>query len=325
MQKIINKKQNSININYKIQIYIMSLSAPQTNFRYSLHNVENYKTSMQYSTSEILNKYNLLITEYLNFIIESINAKNNAYKKFVILRGLKTITHVFNIILYYTKNLDVAYYHSQKSFYFYIEFIGQISEDQHTFLQLNSRDAMMFVYKKTIYEINNEIKKQLVYPTADVSVKLDTLNMNITILTKIISYMVNGFDFLKENKKDSFKLFIKKIEKIGEKLNNEKINNDAHHTIYKFTDTICNNDTDNILEYSTSVPYSGSATTPFYAMAPLHLLEKHLDIIELFIKKYCKGKMNSVADAKINNNLIDLHFTLHLEDSSDKFISWIFT
>ena len=303
----------------------MSLSTPQTNFRYSLHNTENYKTSMQYSASEILNKYNLLIIEYLNFIIESINVKNNAYNKFVILRGLKTITHVFNIILYYTKNLDVAYYHSQKSFYFYIEFIGQISEDQHTFLQLNSRDAMMFVYKKTIYEINNEIKKQLVYPTADVSAKLDTLNMNITILTKIISYMVNGFDFLKENKKDTFKLFIKKIEKICEKLNNDKINNDAYHTIYKLTDSICNNGVDNILEYSTSVPYSGSATTPFYAMAPLHLLEKHLDIIELFIKKYSKSKMNSVIDAKINNNLIDLHFTLHLEDCPDKFIGWIFT
>jgi hypothetical protein len=255
---------------------------------------------MQYSTSEILNKYNLLIIEYLNFIIESINVKNNAYNKFVILRGLKTITHVFNIILYYTKNLDVAYYHSQKSFYFYIEFIGQISEDQHTFLQLNSRDAMMFVYKKTIYEINNEIKKQIVHPTADMSVKLDTLNMNIIILTKIISYMVNGFDFLKENKKDTFKIFIKKIEKICEKLNNEKINNDAYHTIYKFTNTICNNGVDNILE-------------------------KHLDIIELFIKKYSKSKMNSVADAKINNNLIDLHFTLHLEDCPDKFIGWIFT
>ena len=250
--------------------------------------------------------------------------------------------------MYYTKNLDVAYYHSQKSFYFYIEFIGQISEDQHTFLQLNSRDAMMFVYKKTIYEINNEIKKQLVYPNADISAKLDILNINITILTKIISYMVNGFDFLKENKKDTFKLFIKKIEKICEKLNNEKINNDAYHTIYKFTDTICNNDRYNAL-YSTSVPYSGSATpstsyteynqktsackqasvflqtTPCYAMAPLHLLEKHLDIIELFIKKYSKSKMNSVADAKINNNLIDLHFTLHLEDCTDKFISWIFT
>ena len=305
----------------------MSLSAPQTNFRYSLHNVENYKTSMQYSTSEILNKYNLLITEYLNFIIESINVKNNAYNKFVILRGLKTITHVFNIILYYTKNLDVAYYHSQKSFYFYIEFIGQISEDQHTFLQLNSRDAMMFVYKKTIYEINNEIKKQLVYPTADVSAKLDTLNMNITILTKIISYMVNGFDFLKENKKDSFKLFIKKIEKIGEKLNNEKINNDAYHTIYKFTDTICNNDSDN--NHSTmlhmTTDYSQETSACKQAYVSLHALEKHLDIIELFIKKYSKSKMNSIADAKINNNLIDLHFTLHLEDCTDKFISWIFT
>ena len=303
----------------------MSTTPINIETNYSLYNTDNYKKTLDVTTCVILNKYKDYIFEFFNIILDNIKVKNNSYYKFIITRGLETITNVFTTILYYTKNIDLTCFHCQKAVYFYVEFVSQISEEQNMFLQLSSRDATSYVYKKTIYEINNEIKKQLVYPTADVSAKLDTLNMNITILTKIISYMVNGFDFLKENKKDSFKLFIKKIEKIGEKLNNEKINNDAYHTIYKFTDTICNNDTYNILEYSTSVPYSGSATTPFYAMAPLHLLEKHLDIIELFIKKYCKGKMNSVVDAKINNNLIDLHFTLHLEDSSDKFISWIFT
>jgi lipopolysaccharide export LptBFGC system permease protein LptF len=61
--------------------------------------------------------------------------------------------------LYYTKNLDLAFYHSQKAYYFYIEFIEQISDDNVTFLQLSSKDATTFVYKKTIYEINNDYKK----------------------------------------------------------------------------------------------------------------------------------------------------------------------
>ena len=53
----------------------------------------------------------------------------------------------------------MTYFHSQKSFYFYVEFIGQISEDQHSFLHLSSKDASIFVYKKTIFEINDEIIK----------------------------------------------------------------------------------------------------------------------------------------------------------------------
>ena len=32
----------------------------------------------------------------------------------------------------------------------------------HAYLQLNSRDATLFVYKKTIYEINNDHKKNII-------------------------------------------------------------------------------------------------------------------------------------------------------------------
>ena len=128
--------------------------------QYSLHNLENYNHILTSTCEEIQLKYNNLITEYLFFVIENIHFKNEAFYKFIIQRGLITITNVFNVILFYSKNLDMSYYHSQKAFYFYVEFIGQISADQHTFLQLSSRDAIMFVYKKTIFDINNECKKK---------------------------------------------------------------------------------------------------------------------------------------------------------------------
>ena len=117
---------------------------------YSLHNTDNFKKTLDYSSSEILIRYIELLTEYLKYFFENSKIKNILYLKFIVIRGIETITHVFNTILYYTKNLDITYLHCQKAYYFYIEFIGQISEDHNVFLQLSSKDATMYVYKKTI-------------------------------------------------------------------------------------------------------------------------------------------------------------------------------
>ena len=57
----------------------------------------------------------------------------------------------------YTKNLEITMHHCKKAYCYYVEFIGQIGDDNHSFLQLNSKDATLFVYKKTIFEINNNI------------------------------------------------------------------------------------------------------------------------------------------------------------------------
>ena len=129
------------------------------NPQYTISRTENYKAKNTYQTHDILTKFVSLAVEYLSFIGEKIHMKNQECYKFIIMRGLETIIHVFSLLFYYTKNLDLTYYHSQKAYYFYIEFIEQISDDNVSFLQLSSRDATTFVYKKTIYEINNEYKK----------------------------------------------------------------------------------------------------------------------------------------------------------------------
>ena len=46
---------------------------------YSLSHFENYKKSIQITSSDILKKYNLLIIEYLHFIIDNIKIKNNYF------------------------------------------------------------------------------------------------------------------------------------------------------------------------------------------------------------------------------------------------------
>lgn len=128
---------------------------------YSLHNSENYKSELECDVSEVIRKYSLLIIEYFKFIVENIKMRNTALTRFIIIRGLDTITHVFVHILSATRNINLTYFHCQKSFYFYVEFVGQISEDDKVFLQLTSRDATTYVYKKTIFELNNAYKKTL--------------------------------------------------------------------------------------------------------------------------------------------------------------------
>jgi hypothetical protein len=136
----------------------MSITNKETIF--SLHNLDNYKKEIDSNIVEIVDKITILVTEYLKFILENITIKNKNYASFVIIRGLNTILSVFRHLLYYTKNVDLTFFHCQKSFYFYVEFVGQILEDDKSFLQLTSRDATIYVYKKTIYEANHEIKKR---------------------------------------------------------------------------------------------------------------------------------------------------------------------
>ena len=127
---------------------------------YSLNNIENYRKTLDCGIGEVTKIYGDLLIEYSHFISENIKVKNSSFSRFIIIRGLDTITNVFLHILNATKNIDLTYFHCQKSFYFYVEFVGQISDDEKTFLQLTSRDATTYVYKKTVFDINNEFKKQ---------------------------------------------------------------------------------------------------------------------------------------------------------------------
>jgi hypothetical protein len=127
-----------------------------------VNNVDNYNISFQNNTSTIFVKYIQIINEYLKHCLDNIHIQNRNYLIYVINRGLNTINFVFKFILLYTKNLDMVYYNCQKAYIYYVEFIGQISDENHSFLQLNSKDASLFVYKKTIFEINNDVRKDFV-------------------------------------------------------------------------------------------------------------------------------------------------------------------
>jgi hypothetical protein len=267
------------------------------NNHYSLTDANNYRGELNNTIGDIVHKYNLLLIEYLSFIVENISGKNMEYNKFIIERGIETITHVFTILLHYSRNVDMAYYHGQKSFYFYVEFIGQISDDQHTFLNLSSRDASMFVYKKTIFEITNEVRKNQREISKETLEKLEILNVNICIFKNIIYFTLQEMNFLEKS------VFIANLIKHIESACNKLLK-------YKFT----------IQEYNIIENFIRSMNKKIST-------SKYYEIIDMFMQKYSKIKpesLNKITELKITEKFIDVTCDAKLNESSEKFIKWIF-
>lgn len=183
-----------------------------------LSNVALYNKEITYDISEIMNKFGDLIIEYFRFVIE--NQKLIILKnfKFIIIRGLKCIINVFNYFLLYTKNLNITYLYGQKAYFYYVEFISQITGEDNVFLQLTSRDTMIYVYKKTIYEIPNDIYKNVNNNIDDEYTKLIiyTYNFYVKIYENILIKTLTN-DILNTEVFD-------KIENIFRRLNKNKIN-----------------------------------------------------------------------------------------------------
>ena len=131
----------------------------------NIFNTENYlqKEILSENKTDICILYINLILEYIKYVYEVVKIKNKNYYYFIVNRGILCIEHIFKFLLLYTRNVTLIEYHIKKTYLYYIEFVGQISEDNNSYLQLTSKDAMLFVYKKTIFDINTDFKKKRVF------------------------------------------------------------------------------------------------------------------------------------------------------------------
>ena len=206
------------------------------------------------------------------------------YYKFIFIRGLDTITSVFKILLYLTKNLDLTYYHSQKAFYFYVEFIEQISDDQNSFLQLSSREASLFVYKKTIFEVNNDFRKNMLEYNNNENNLRQIIDLSLHIYTNIINYCINHNSFTNINKNEFLNMCCVKI------INYSLAFNNLSHEFTKDNIEICYLFIRHFLESNLSIDFSFNLLAAF-----INKMKKRI--------KFCE-KLHK----KIINKIYDLEF-----------------
>jgi hypothetical protein len=199
-----------------------------------LNNVENYQKQLDESASIIFIKYIALVHEILDCSDENIFLQNINYLKYILISAVKNTFHIYSLLLLYTKNLELTIYHTQKSILYYIEFISQIGEDNHSFLKLTSKDATLFTFKKTIFEINNDYKKTF-EENDETKIKFKILHEYCAYYNSILFNYIEHYDFknkkIEDLKKDIFSKLYNIIEifiqiPIVIKKNNIKLKND---------------------------------------------------------------------------------------------------
>tara|TARA_B100001093_G_C26858987_1_gene1028952 strand:- start:7247 stop:8074 length:828 start_codon:yes stop_codon:yes gene_type:complete len=182
----------------------------------NLLNVENYNKELDKELYyKGLSLYISIGNQCIKYLLKNLKTTNKEYIIFIIERGIKTITHVYNFLIMYTKNINLLEHHLEKAYLYYVEFVSQIGEESNTYIKLNSKDATLFVYKKTIYDINNDYRHKFKLVNTDV-IFLNKMNSFMEIYNNILINITNLI--IKENKieiiADEYKKRNKDFEKI---------------------------------------------------------------------------------------------------------------
>jgi hypothetical protein len=104
------------------------------------------------SSPVIIQNYVKVIGDYIELIGESKYMNETSTPISSMYVGLNSLHRVFEYVISKTKNIEMACQYSKKSFYYYLEYMEQIHRS-NLCQNLNHMDAVMFVYRKTIFDL----------------------------------------------------------------------------------------------------------------------------------------------------------------------------
>ncbi len=158
---------------------------------YNLNNHTNYKSQMTDDINIIYISYVRIIH---NFILHSLENMNNINKSFF-LKGLDMMGHIFIMLYTYTKHLELTAFHCRNAIVHYVEYISQITDkDDNMFFNLSLKDAIIYVYTKTIYSIS-ETTRQNIHFFERENKLIKNLHKNILLYAEIIRKISASEDF----------------------------------------------------------------------------------------------------------------------------------
>lgn len=124
------------------------------------------------TTQQIINKYFIITQDYFEAIKSLTLMHNREDIGNIVFVGLNCIHRVFEYVLYKTKNIDTAVGMAQQTYFYYLEYIEQIHSTELLF-RIKQSEAILFVYKKTVFELFEGNKKDSKMNTLDNIMTLD--------------------------------------------------------------------------------------------------------------------------------------------------------
>ena len=269
--------------------------------KYILQNLENYNKQMIYTHIDIFLKYVEMTSNFLILSIQNIHIQNDNYKKYIIKKGMEMIEHIFSILLYYTLNPDLTYYHCEQAFIYFIEFIGQININGDNSLSLTTKDAILFVFKKTIFEISKEYRDSNPILDDD-SYTLKIIKELTNVYKNLVFIYIDELKFHNENNLNNYEL---------KSLKNIIINIICND--YNINDIFLSNL--NTIEYFMNYVKSNDELS----------LYNKLNTIELFVKKFNKQNttINNLQNKIYNEQITDL-LNNYSTNNLNKFMNILF-
>lgn len=112
-----------------------------------------------------------ILTKYIKYYF-----KHKTFNKIIFINGLYTLTEIFKFTVVTNKNI-VEY--CDKSIYYYFEFILQLQNNNNELLNLTTKDAAIFCFKKFFNDIKN---KDIHYNYEIANTLLITTNIILSII-----------------------------------------------------------------------------------------------------------------------------------------------
>tara|TARA_A100001035_G_C27758530_1_gene490029 strand:+ start:227 stop:931 length:705 start_codon:yes stop_codon:yes gene_type:complete len=124
---------------------------------YNLTKKSNFRPTLLEDMDILLISYITIVHHYVIFFFEN----KETIKPTIMNKGLTMLSHVFIILLHYSKNLNLTIHHCKTSIVYYVEYINQITDkDDNMFFNLSLKDAIIYVYTKSIYVVPEDIRKE---------------------------------------------------------------------------------------------------------------------------------------------------------------------
>lgn len=98
--------------------------------------------------------YYVLMKNFFDLVSKSDSMKELNYPISSLSIGIHSIHRVFEYAIMKTKSIEKALYYAQNTYYYYLEYMNQIHQSNLS-QSLNHIDAVLFVYKKTIFDLSN--------------------------------------------------------------------------------------------------------------------------------------------------------------------------
>ena len=150
----------------------------------------------------IAETYVVLMKNFFDSVSKSNNMKELNFTVSSLCIGIHSIHRVFEYAIMKTKNIERAVYYAQQTYSYYLEYMNQIHQSDLS-QNLNHIDAVLFVYKKTIFELSNGTSNDIttILTLNNHSIVIDddecrTLFLNISKIMNILFHFSNtNIDF----------------------------------------------------------------------------------------------------------------------------------